>query len=280
MGRSAGNDAACPLVRGGPFLEVIRVTLRLRNMLHARSASSSSGSEVQSIPRHVAIIMDGNGRWARRRGLPRSAGHYAGMQALRRTIRAAADFGISYLTFYAFSTENWRRPQEEVEYLLRLPSEFLKADLPELKRRNVRLRFLGSLDELPSHTRKAAREALAETAGNSGMVVSFAVNYGSRSEIVHAVREVARTCVHGRLDPEAIDEETVSGHLFTTGLPDPDLLIRPGGEQRLSNFLLWQLAYAELWFPKVCWPDFDRPHLLEAIEVYGKRDRRYGGIRL
>lgn len=224
--------------------------------------------------------MDGNGRWARRRGLPRSAGHYAGMQALRRTIRAARELGISYLTFYAFSTENWQRPRDEVEFLLRLPSEFLKTDLPELKLRNVRLRFLGSLDELPAHTRKAAGDALEETAANTGMVVSFAVNYGSRSEIVLAVREIARTCTSGRLDPEAIDEETLSGRLFTAGLPDPDLLIRPGGEQRLSNFLLWQSAYTEFWFPNVCWPDFDREHLLEAIEVFKRRDRRYGGIKL
>jgi undecaprenyl diphosphate synthase len=202
------------------------------------------------------------------------------MQALRRTIRAADDLGIDFLTLYAFSTENWQRPKEEVDFLLRLPSEFLKSDLPELKAKNVRLRFLGSLDELPQHTRKAAIEALEETAGNTGMVLSFAVNYGSRSEIVRAVRDIARASVTGLLDPCTIDEETVSGRLFTAGIPDPDLLIRPGGEQRVSNFLLWQLAYAEFCFPKVCWPDFDRDHLLEAIEVYRKRDRRYGGIKL
>jgi undecaprenyl diphosphate synthase len=224
--------------------------------------------------------MDGNGRWARRRGLPRSAGHYAGMQALRRTIRAAADLGISFLTLYAFSTENWHRPKEEVDFLLRLPSEFLKTDLPELKLNNVRICFLGSLEELPAHTREAAGAALAETAGNTGMVLSFAVNYGSRSEIVRAVREIVRESLAGRLVPGVICEKTISDYLFTAELPDPDLLIRPGGEQRLSNFLLWQSAYAEFWFPRVCWPDFGREHLLEAIEVYNKRDRRYGGIKL
>jgi len=164
--------------------------------------------------------------------------------------------------------------------LLRLPSEFLKSDLPELTKKNVHIRFLGSLNELPQHTRKAAEVALAETAGNTGMVLSFAVNYGSRSEIVRAVREVVQASAAGLLDPSAIDEQTVSDHLFTAGLPDPDLLIRPGGEQRLSNFLLWQLAYAEFWFPRVCWPDFDREHLLEAIEAYNSRDRRFGGIKL
>lgn len=256
------------------------MTYRLHRLLSTGSGRSVSGAEAQGIPRHIAIIMDGNGRWARRRGLPRSAGHYAGMQALRRTIRAADDLGIEFLTLYAFSTENWQRPKEEVDFLLRLPSEFLKSDLPELKSKNVRIRFLGSLDELPQHTRKAAGEALAETAENTGMVLSFAVNYGSRSEIVHAVREIARAGVTGLLAPDSIDEETVSGRLFTAGIPDPDLLIRPGGELRVSNFLLWQLAYAEFCFPKVCWPDFDRDHLLEAIEVYRKRDRRYGGIRL
>lgn len=255
------------------------MTHRLRKFLRTRSGQSLSRTG-HTIPRHVAIIMDGNGRWARRRGLPRSAGHYAGMQALRRTIRAAADLGISFLTLYAFSTENWHRPKEEVDFLLRLPSEFLKTDLPELKLRNVRVCFLGSLDELPSHTREAAGEALAETAGNTGMVLSFAVNYGSRSEIVRAVREVVRESLAGRLVPEAISEKTISNYLFTAGLPDPDLLIRPGGEQRLSNFLLWQSAYTEFWFPRVCWPDFGREHLLEAIEVYNKRDRRYGGIKL
>jgi undecaprenyl diphosphate synthase len=259
---------------------VAKVTLRLPKLLQKRSGRSVSGVDMEDVPRHLAIIMDGNGRWARRRGLPRSAGHYAGMQALRRTIRAAADVGIRYLTFYAFSTENWQRPQDEVEFLLRLPSEFLKTDLPELIAKNVRIRFLGSLVELPSHTRKAARDALAATAANTGMVVSFAVNYGSRSEIILAVREIARTCTSGILEPEAINEETLSDRLFTAGLPDPDLLIRPGGEQRLSNFLLWQSAYTEFWFPKVCWPDFDREHLLEAIEVYKRRDRRYGGIKL
>jgi len=256
------------------------LTQRLRAFLRTRPDLSAAKSEGPNIPAHIAIIMDGNGRWARRRGLPRSAGHYAGMQALRRTIRAAGDIGVRFLTVYAFSTENWRRPKEEIDFLLRLPSEFLRSDLPELKARNARICFIGALDELPASTREAARQALAETADNTGMVLTFAVNYGSRAEIVRAVQEISRQSAAGELDPAEVDEETVEGHLFTAGLPDPDLLIRPSGEFRLSNFLLWQLAYAEFWFPKVCWPDFNRRHLLEAIDAYQKRSRRYGGIKL
>jgi undecaprenyl diphosphate synthase len=224
--------------------------------------------------------MDGNGRWAKRRGLPRTAGHHAGMEALKRTVRTSAEIGINVLTVYAFSTENWRRPQPEVEFLMRLPNEYLKTELNELKQKNIQLRVIGDMDGLPAHTREAVTQALAETSGNTGMVLNFALNYGSRAEIVNAVRQIAREVAGGNIKPEEIDEKSVTDCLYTAGLPDPDLLIRPSGESRLSNFLLWQVAYTELWFSDVYWPDFDRRHLLEAIAAYQERDRRYGGIKL
>ncbi len=234
----------------------------------------------EQLPRHIAIVMDGNGRWAKHRGLPRTAGHHAGMVALRRTIRHANKLGIQVLTVYAFSTENWKRPSLEVDFLMRLPEEFLNTDLRELKENNVRVMVIGDRDGLPRHTRDAVQKAEQETAENTGMVLNFALNYGSRTELVHAIRHIAEKAAGGLLDINDIDEKTVSSHLFTAELPDPDLLIRPSGEIRLSNFLLWQLAYAELWFSDVYWPDFDREHLLEAIEAYQRRDRRYGGIKL
>ncbi|MCW3490853.1 isoprenyl transferase [Dethiobacter alkaliphilus] len=233
-----------------------------------------------AIPQHVAIIMDGNGRWASHRGLPRTAGHHAGMVALRRTIRSADELGIKVLTVYAFSTENWSRPKREVDFLMRLPKEFLRTDLPELIEKNVKVVMVGSADGLPRHTREAVDEAMAATAQNTGMILNFALNYGSRAEIIHAMRDIAAKSASGLISPGDIDEQTVDNHLYTADLPDPDLLIRPSGEIRLSNFLLWQLAYAELWFTDVYWPDFDRRHLLEAIEAYQNRDRRFGGIKL
>lgn len=232
------------------------------------------------VPRHVAIIMDGNGRWAAHRGLPRTAGHHAGMVALRRTIRSANDLGIAVLTVYAFSTENWNRPSREVDFLMRLPNEFLRTDLPELIEKNVRVTMSGFREGLPKHTKDAIDDAISKTATNTGMVLNFALNYGSRAEIVKAVREIAEEVSQKQLTFDEIDEVTVSQHLYTAGLPDPDLLIRPSGEIRLSNFLLWQLAYAELCFIDVYWPDFKHEHLVAAIEVYCKRDRRFGGIKL
>jgi undecaprenyl diphosphate synthase len=253
---------------------------RFLHRLFRRKARDTHVAETASVPRHVAIIMDGNGRWAAEKGLPRTAGHHAGMVALRRTIRYANQLGIGVLTVYAFSTENWKRPRPEVEFLMRLPNEFLKADLPELIANNIRVMMMGDRDALPAHTRTAVEEALEATAGNTGMVLNFALNYGSRTELVHAVRQIARKVAQEELREEEIDDTLVAGHLFTAGLPDPDLLIRPSGEIRLSNFLLWQLAYAELWFTDVYWPDFDNRHLDEALEAYRRRDRRFGGIKL
>jgi undecaprenyl diphosphate synthase len=202
------------------------------------------------------------------------------MEALKRVVRDAAELGIKVLTVYAFSTENWRRPQNEVDFLMRLPNEYLKNELAELIANNVRLRLSGEADGLPPLTREAIEAALVETAGNTGMILNFALNYGSRREMVRVVQKIAALAAEGRLDPATIDEKTVESFLYTADLPDPDLFIRPGGETRLSNFLLWQAAYAELWFPKVYWPDFNRRHLLEAIAVYQDRERRYGGVRI
>lgn len=251
----------------------LRDYFRKKNKVQTKTATDR-------FPRHIAIVMDGNGRWAKHRGLPRTAGHHAGMVALRRTIRHADELGVQVLTVYAFSTENWKRPRLEVDFLMRLPNEFLKTDLPELKEKNVRVTVIGDKAGLPRHTMDAVQKAEQETAGNTGMILNFALNYGSRAEIVHAVRNIVEKAGNGSLDPGEIDEKTISNHLFTAALPDPDLLIRPSGEIRLSNFLLWQLAYAELWFSDVYWPDFDKEHLLEAIEAYQRRDRRYGGIKL
>lgn len=237
-------------------------------------------SNRNDIPRHVAIIMDGNGRWAAERGLPRTAGHHAGMGALRRTIRAADELGIKVLTVFAFSTENWKRPQAEVDFLMRLPQEFLETDLPELIAKNVQVRMSGSREGLPLHTLQAVDTAIAKTQNNTGMILNFALNYGSRAEILTAVRKVAALAAEGKLKPQEIDEQVFSQYLYTAGLPDPDLLIRCSGEIRLSNFLLWQLAYAELWFTDVYWPDFTSEHLLAAVEAFRKRDRRFGGIKL
>jgi len=236
---------------------------------------------IDRLPQHVAIIMDGNGRWAQERGLPRIAGHEAGMRAVRRTVRAADEFGIRVLTLYAFSTENWRRPREEVEFLLSLPTRFLESDLPELKERNVSVRVMGFLDELPPHTRAAVERAEAETEGNTGLVLNFALNYGSRREIVYALQRILCAVRDGTLawsDVEALREEDVSRFLLSAGLPDPDLIIRTGGEMRLSNFLLWQAAYAELWFTPRFWPDFTREDFLEALRAYAERERRFGAL--
>ncbi|MBT9167817.1 MAG: Ditrans,polycis-undecaprenyl-diphosphate synthase ((2E,6E)-farnesyl-diphosphate specific) [Syntrophomonadaceae bacterium] len=253
---------------------------RFLRRLFSNKGATHANKETRSVPCHVAIIMDGNGRWAAQRKLPRTAGHQAGIVALRRTIKHANEMGIGILTVYAFSTENWRRPKPEVDFLLRLPNEFLKSDLNDLHKNNVKVTMIGFMEGLPAHARNAVSEAVGVTAKNTGMVLNFALNYGSRDEIIAAVRTLAQKAVDGQVNPAQIDEQTIANHLFTAALPDPDLLIRPSGEIRLSNFLLWQLAYTELWFTDVNWPDFNREHLEEAISAYRNRDRRFGGIKL
>lgn len=233
----------------------------------------------ESVPQHIAIIMDGNGRWAQKRALPRVAGHHEGMKNIRTITRCANKVGIRALTLYAFSTENWKRPRKEVEFLMRLPEEFLTSFLPELMELNIRVMMIGEISGLPMHTQKAVQNAMNTTANNTGMILNFALNYGSRREMVLSVQEIVNQVQNGTLSLEDISEETISNHLMTSDLPDPDLLIRTSGELRLSNFLLWQLAYSEFWFTDVHWPEFSEKDLLEAVESYQSRNRRYGGLK-
>lgn len=232
-----------------------------------------------NIPQHVAIIMDGNGRWAKRRGLPRVMGHQNGMKAVKRATIAADELGVKYLTMYAFSTENWIRPKEEVDYLMRLPVEFLAIELDELIEKNVQVRMMGIVDALPSHTRKAMEEAVSRTKENTGLVLNFALNYGGRKEIEDCMRDIGKDIQSGILSPEEITADLIDSRLLSGGLPDPDLLIRTSGEMRLSNFMLWQIAYSELWFTDVYWPEFDKEHLEQAVAEYQRRTRRYGGLK-
>ena len=229
-------------------------------------------------PRHVAIIMDGNGRWAARRGLPRIEGHRRGVEALRRTVKAAIDLNIAYLTIYSFSSENWRRPAEEIGDLFGLLRLFVRRDLADLHARSVKVRFIGSREGLPPDIGGLLAEAEHLTRDNDRLTLVVAFNYGARQEIAAAARALAAAAVAGAIAPNDIDEARLEGSLHTHGIPDPDLLIRTSGEQRLSNFLLWQLAYAELVFTPVLWPDFDRAALQAAITEFNSRERRYGGL--
>jgi undecaprenyl diphosphate synthase len=230
------------------------------------------------LPAHVAVIMDGNGRWARSRGLPRVMGHRAGVEALKRTLRLCSDWGIGALTAYAFSTENWSRPGEEVGFLMALFERVLERELEALEREQVRIRFLGDLEQLPGGLQTLIAEATARTATNSGIHFNVCTNYGGRAELVRAARRLAEQVAGGTLDPAAIDEQRFSAELHTAGDVDPDLLIRTSGEHRISNFLLWQLAYAELHITDVLWPDFDAGALLTALEDFQGRNRRFGGV--
>ncbi|SDT46535.1 Undecaprenyl pyrophosphate synthetase [Paenibacillaceae bacterium GAS479] len=232
----------------------------------------------ENVPQHVAIIMDGNGRWAQNRGLPRFAGHHSGMKAVKKVTMAADRAGVKYLTLYAFSTENWKRPKSEVEFLMRLPQEFLALELEELIENNVQVRMMGYQENLPSYTLEALEEAIEKTKDNTGLVLNFALNYGSRAEMIDAVRAIAMDAAAGGLNPDDIDERLFAGRLFSSELPDPDLLIRTSGELRLSNFMLWQLAYSELWFTDVYWPAFTEELFQEAITEYQRRARRFGGL--
>lgn len=231
-----------------------------------------------NLPRHIAIIMDGNGRWAQQRGLPRLQGHYEGRKATRRVVEACVDWKIGALSVYAFSVENWRRPLEEVEGLLELMTTALEEELADLCRNDVRLLASGRLGELPDPLQQVLNVAVRRTAGNRGLVLNLLVNYGGRAEIVDAARALARQVQSGAMTPEGLTEGTLSRYLYAPDLPDPDLIIRPGGEQRLSNFLLWEAAYSELVYQDVLWPDYTRVHLLEAIREFSRRQRRYGGV--
>lgn len=232
----------------------------------------------QPVPSHVAIIMDGNGRWAKKRALPRVAGHHEGMKVVRKITKLASQMGVKTLTLYAFSTENWKRPKTEVDYLLKLPEEFLGSFLPELIEENVRVTMMGYKENLPGHTTKAIEKAISETKDNTGLVLNFALNYGSRAEIVDAVKRVLNDCQDGILNNAELTEDVFSSYLMTSNLSDPDLLIRTSGEIRLSNFMLWQLAYSEFWFTDTLWPDFGEQDFVEAVEAYQNRQRRFGGV--
>ncbi|SMB95504.1 Undecaprenyl pyrophosphate synthetase [Thermanaeromonas toyohensis ToBE] len=231
------------------------------------------------LPRHLAIIMDGNGRWALRRGLPRVAGHRAGVEALRETVKACLEWGIEILTVYAFSTENWKRPREEVDTLMELLVEYLRKEVKELNQQGVRIGAIGRLHELPIEAQQELARARELTAGNQRLLLNLALNYGGRAELVDACCAVAQDILQGKLKLEQIDEEVLSRYLYTAGLPDPDLLIRTAGEMRFSNFLLWQSAYTELWVTPILWPDFRREDLLVALHDYARRERRFGGLK-
>ncbi|HEY7037615.1 MAG TPA: isoprenyl transferase [Methylomirabilota bacterium] len=230
------------------------------------------------IPRHVAVIMDGNGRWATSRGLPRAAGHGEGVKSLRSVVRAAGELGVQFLTIYAFSSENWQRPPHEVSTLMTLLERSIERELPELMERNVRFRAIGRPDGVPPRVAAGIRRLMDTTAGNTGLTLLMAFNYGGRDELVDAVRALARQVQSGALRPEEIDEVRVSRALYTDGIPDPDLLIRTSGEQRLSNFLLWQIAYTELWMTPTLWPDFGAREFYVAVAEFQQRNRRFGRV--
>jgi len=230
------------------------------------------------IPKHIAIIMDGNGRWAKERGLPRTAGHREGIKRVKEIIKASAESGVEVVTFFAFSSENWKRPKNEIKMLMSFLGHFLKEEIKNLDKNNIRLRVIGRGDPIPKQLQNKLREAEARLKKNSGLTVCLALNYGSRQEIVDAAKGFANDVVKGTVKINSLDEKAFSQYLYTKGLPDPELLIRTSGEERVSNFLLWQLSYTELYFPAKYWPDFSKADLLDAIDEFKKRERRFGKV--
>ena len=235
-------------------------------------------SPALSIPRHIAIILDGNGRWAKKRGLARIFGHEEGASAVRQSVEGCGELGVEYLTLYAFSQENWQRPKTETSALMMLLQKFLRDTTPELQEKNVRLQAIGRLADLPAACHQQLQKSIAETAKNDGLTLVLALSYGARTEILDAIQSILGELETGRIDRSMIDSDLVSRHLYTRAYPDPDLLIRTSGEMRLSNFLLWQASYAELYFTKTLWPDFRKEDLLEAVRDYSNRQRRYGSL--
>ena len=231
-----------------------------------------------TLPTHVAVIMDGNGRWAKQRGLPRVEGHRNGVESVRAVVRAAGEVGIKYLTLYAFSVENWNRPQDEVDALMKYLVHYLKTETPELNKNNVRLEVIGQIYRLPEFVQEQLEKTKAALAKNNGLTLILALSYGGRTEIVEAVRSIAAKAHKGALDPAEISEQIISQHLYTKNIPDPDLLIRTSGEMRVSNFLLWQISYAELVVTPTLWPDFRQAQFFDALEEYARRDRRFGAV--
>jgi len=237
-----------------------------------------SAEAMASLPRHVAVIMDGNGRWARQRNLPRVEGHRMGAESVRAVIRTAGELGIKYLTLYAFSVENWNRPKDEVDTLMKYLAHYMKTEFAELNRSNVRLEVIGQIHRLPEFVQKQLKKTQEALSRNNGLTLIMALSYGGRTEIVDAVRNIAAKAKKGELDPAEITEEVVADHLYTRKWPDPDVLIRTSGEMRVSNFLLWQISYAELIVTPTLWPDFRKPQLYAALEEYNRRHRRFGGL--
>jgi undecaprenyl diphosphate synthase len=257
--------------------------MSLQDLLEVVPAGSEEaellrGIDVARLPRHVAVIMDGNGRWAQARSKTRVEGHRAGVQAVRETVETSARLGIEVLTLYAFSIENWKRPETEVRTLMGLLKHYLRSEMETLLKNDIRFRVVGRPDELAPDIRDELARAVQRTLGNRGLQFNIALNYGGRAEITDAVKRLFTELLENGRDPESIDEQALADHLYTAGQPDPDLLIRTSGELRISNFLLWQIAYSEIWVTDVLWPDFRRRHLLQAITDYQKRERRYGGI--
>ncbi len=239
---------------------------------------NTDGLDMQNIPQHIAIIMDGNGRWAKAQGKVRTFGHQAGAETLKTIVRAADKLGVKVISAYAFSTENWKRPVTEVNFIMELLSRYLTNEIDEFNENNVQVRFIGARDGLPEVVQKKMDHAIESTKNNTGIILNLAINYGGQAEILHAVKAIAKETAEGKLDVDKIDSNTVENHLYTAGLPAPDLLIRPGGDLRISNFLLWQIAYAEIWTTKVYWPDFTPDHLVDAILAFQGRERRFGGL--
>jgi undecaprenyl diphosphate synthase len=242
------------------------------------AAPHLSAEAATNLPRHVAVIMDGNGRWAKQRGLPRIEGHRQGAESARAIIRTAGEVGIKYLTLYAFSAENWNRPKDEVDALMKYLVHYLKSETPELNKSNVRLEVIGQIWRLPENVQEHLRKSINTLSKNNGLTLIMALSYGSRIEIVDAVRQIAEKVKQGSLDPADITESVISQHLWTRNIPDPDLLIRTSGEMRVSNFLLWQISYAELVITPTFWPDFRKLQFFAALEEYARRHRRFGGV--
>ena len=247
--------------------------------LFKRNTSSTINIDENNVPRHVAIIMDGNGRWAKRRGMPRSMGHRAGADVLKEIVIAADEIGISALTVYGFSTENWKRPEQEVSLLMALIKEYLQKNVQYMHKHNVRIRFIGHIQGLSDELQTIISDSELLTKNNTGLTLQLAINYGGRDEIVRTVQELTQSVLDGQLAVQDITEQYISDHLYTQEFSDVDLLIRPSKDYRISNFLLWQLAYAEFWFTDLHWPDFTKETLLEAVAAYQKRERRFGGLQ-
>jgi len=245
----------------------------------AAQARELLGIPPEKLPRHIAVIMDGNGRWAQQRGLPRIEGHRRGAESVRRVTEECARLGIEQLTLYCLSSENWKRPREELDFLLQMLQQYMIEQRQRVMEHNIRVRVIGRREALPEQVLRETDQTVAISRNNTGLVLCLAINYGGRAELVDAVRRIAQQVKCGQLDPQSIDEQTISQNLYTAGMPDPDLLIRTAGELRVSNFLLWQISYAEMWVTDLCWPDFDEAQLHAAIRAYAARQRRFGGLQ-